>query len=126
MRLFRFDAEVARPIGQYGSEGLGITPITRLARGGHIVAMWIAPGGHVGAHPAVGPQLFLIIQGVGWVAGSNGAQTPIRAGQVAYWEDGERHAAGSPGGMAALVVEGAALDLTLLNPLAPGEGDAPA
>jgi hypothetical protein len=121
MRLFRFDAEVARPIGQYGSAGLGITPITQLAQAGQVVAMWIAAGGHVGAHPTDGAQLFLVIQGIGWVEGSDGARSPICAGQAAYWEDGERHTAGSPSGMGALVIESTVLDLILLTPITPGD-----
>jgi quercetin dioxygenase-like cupin family protein len=126
MRLFRFDAEVSRPIHQYGSEDLRITPITRLTQGGQVAAMWIAPGGQVGAHPADGAQLFLVIQGVGWVEGADGARASIRAGQAAYWEDSERHTAGSPSGMGALVIEATALDLTLLQPLTPSEDTSPA
>ena len=123
MRLYRFDAEAGRAIQQFGSVGLTITPVARMAEGGQVVAMAIEPGGHVGAHDAVGPQLFLVISGAGWVEGASGARAPIRAGQAAYWEDGERHTAGSPSGMSALVLEGPALDLTMLKPLAPGDDE---
>ena len=122
MRLYRFDAEAGRDLRQFGSVGLRLAPVTRLARGGQVVAMWIEPGGHVGAHDAAGPQLFLVIHGAGWVEGANGARAPIHAWQAAYWEDGERHAAGSPGGMGALVIEGGDLDLSALKPLHPDEG----
>ena len=123
MRLYRFDAEAGRGVRQYGSVGLRIAPVTRLSEGGvQVVAMWIEPGGHVGAHDADGPQLFLVVHGAGWVEGANGARAPIHAWQAAYWEDGERHAAGSPGGMGALVVEGPALDPSMLRPLHPDEG----
>jgi hypothetical protein len=123
MRLYRFDVEAGRAIRQFGSIGLRIAPVTRLAKGGgQVVAMWIEPGGQVGAHDAVGPQLFLVIHGAGWVEGANGARAPIHAWQAAYWEDGERHSAGSPGGMGALVIEGDALDLSMLRPLHPDEG----
>jgi hypothetical protein len=118
--------DAGRAIQQFGSVGLTITPVARMAEGGQAVAMWIAPGGHVGAHEAVGPQLFLVIHGAGWVEGASGARTPIRAGQAAYWEDGERHSSGSPRGMGALVIEGPALDLSMLKPLDAGEEGAPA
>ena len=117
MRLYRFDAEAGRAVQQFGSEGLTITPVARIVEGGQAVAMWIEPGGHVGAHDAVGPQLFLVISGAGWVEGASGAREPIRAGQAAFWEDGERHSSGSPGGMSALVIEGPAIDLSMLKPL---------
>jgi hypothetical protein len=126
LKLYRFDAEVARAVRQYGSEGLGITPVTRIPVGGQVVAMWVEPGGQVGAHAAVGPQLFLVVQGAGWVEGADGARAPTHAWQAVYWEDGERHAAGSPGGMGALVIEGPALDLSMLKPLLPGDDGAPA
>jgi quercetin dioxygenase-like cupin family protein len=123
MRLYRFDGAVGRAISQFGSVGLTITPIARLGEGAQVIAMWIEPGGQAGAHDAVGPQLFLVIQGAGWVEGADGARTPIRAGQAAYWEDGERHAAGSSSGMGALVIEGPALDLSMLKPLATGDDE---
>lgn len=123
MRLYRFDMEAGRAVRQYGSAGLTITPVARMTEGGQVVAMWIEPGGHVGAHDAVGPQLFLVFHGVGWVEDASGARAPIHAGQAAYWEDGERHTAGSPGGMGALVIEGPTLDLTMLKPLAPSDDE---
>lgn len=126
MRLYRFDMEAGRAISQFGSVGLTITPVARMAGDGQAVAMWIAPGGHVGAHDAAGPQLFLVVHGSGWVEDASGARTPIRAGQAAYWEDGERHAAGSDSGMGALVIEALTLDLSILKPLTSGEESPPA
>lgn len=126
MRLYRFDAETGRAIYQFGSAGAAITPVTRIAKEGQVTAFWIEPGGHVGAHEADVPQLLLVIHGAGWVEGANGARAPIHAWQAAYWEKGERHSTGSPGGMGALVIEGRALDLTFLKPLDPGDSGAPA
>lgn len=125
MRLYRFDTEAGRDHARFGSVGLRLAPVTRIARDGQVMAMWIEPGGHIGAHPARGPQLFLVIHGAGWVEGG-GARAPILAWQAAYWDDGEFHAAGSPGGMGALVIEGDQLDISLLHPLYPGDEGAPA
>lgn len=117
MRLFTFDASAGRPIADFGSVGLTITPIMRADGHTQVVAMWIAPGGAVGRHPASGGQLFLVTQGEGWVEGGDGLRREIRAGQAAWWDDGESHAAGSEAGMAALVIEGDALAPALLRPL---------
>lgn len=117
MRLYRFDADAGRPIADYGSAGLTIAPVARMTSAAQVVAMWLAPGGNVGRHPADGGQLFLVTQGEGWVEGGDGAQHAIRAGQAAWWDDGESHAAGTESGMAALVIEGDALDLGRLRPL---------
>ena len=122
MRLYTFTADAGRVITDFGSVGLRITPILRTVEAAQVVAMWIEPGGAVGRHPASGAQLFLVTQGAGWVAGADGAPVPIRAGQAALWDDGEPHAAGADEtGMAALVIEGAALDPALLRPLPQSE-----
>ncbi len=124
MRLYTFAADAGRAITDFGSVGLRITPILRIADPAQVVALWLSPGGEIGQHLASGGQLFLVTQGAGWVAGADGAQRPIRAGQAAWWDDGEAHAAGADAsGMAALVIEGAALDTLdtldtlLLSPL---------
>lgn len=122
MRLYTFSANAGRVITDFGSVGLRLTPILRTSDAAQVVAMWLEPGGAVGRHPASGAQLFLVTQGAGWVSGADGAQTPIRAGQAAWWDDGESHTAGAGAtGMAALVIEGDALDPALLRPLPPGE-----
>ena len=77
MRLYRFDRKAGRAVHQFGSVGLTITPIAHLAGGGQVAAMWIEPGGQVGAHETVGPQLFLVIQGSGWVEDASGARLAI-------------------------------------------------
>ncbi|HZC06681.1 MAG TPA: hypothetical protein VE338_13680 [Ktedonobacterales bacterium] len=117
MRRYAFDADAGRPITDFGSVGLIITPIMRGAGAVQVVAMWLAPDGAIGRHPASGGQLFLVTQGEGWVEGGDGLRREIHAGQAASWDDGESHAAGSDMGMAALVIEGDALDPALLRPL---------
>lgn len=117
MRRYAFDADAGRPITDFSSVGLIITPIMRGAGAIQVVAMWLAPGGAIGRHPASGAQLFLVTQGEGWVEGGDGLRREIHAGQAASWDDGESHAAGSDVGMAALVIEGDALDPALLRPL---------
>lgn len=115
MRLYTFDATAGRPIADFGSIGLTITPVLRATSETQVVAMWLAPGGSVGRHPASGGQLFLVIQGEGWVEGGDGARHTLRKGQAAWWDDGETHSSGSETGMAALVIEGAALDTACLR-----------
>ena len=118
MRLFRFDSEVGRPLTAFGSADVRLAPVARVGASGddrvQIGCMHIAPGGHIGAHPAVGPQLFLVVAGEGWVrgaaGGSLGPRRRIVAGQAVFWEPGEQHESGSERGMMAVVVEGANLD----------------
>lgn len=111
MRVFRFDAAVARPITEFSSVGASISPVARPGVGFvQLGCIYIAAGGHVGRHPAVGPQLFLVVAGEGWVSGADGVRVPVRAGQAAFWEPGEEHESGTEQGMTALVLEAEALD----------------
>ena len=111
MRVFRFDAAVARPIAEFGSVGASIAPVARPGVGFvQLGCIYVAPGGRVGRHPAAGPQLFLVVAGEGWVSGADGPRVPIRAGQAAFWEPGEEHESGTEQGMTALALEAEELD----------------
>ncbi|HEX6799043.1 MAG TPA: cupin domain-containing protein [Ktedonobacterales bacterium] len=111
MRIFRFDAAVARPITEFGSVGASIAPVARPGAGFvQLGCIYVAAGGCVGRHPAGEPQLFLVVAGEGWVSGADGERVPIRTGQAAFWEPGEEHESGSEQGMAVMVLEAEALD----------------
>lgn len=87
-----------------------LSPLARPGGFVQIARFDIAPGGHVSAHPATIPQLFVVVAGEGWVAGADGQRVAIRAGQAAFWVSGEVHAAGSGSGLMAIVVEAETLD----------------
>ncbi len=106
MKIYRFDSQVGKLITAFGSSGV---IISRLAKPGEIVhvgAMNIGAGGAIGYHQATTRQLFVVVQGAGWVRGAEVAHIPISAGRAAYWEADEWHAAGSDGGIVAIVIEG--------------------
>jgi hypothetical protein len=63
------------------------------------------------------PQLFLVVQGEGWVRGQAPERTRIQAGQGAYWEEGEGDEAGTETGMTAIIIEAAHFDLLGWTPL---------
>jgi quercetin dioxygenase-like cupin family protein len=75
----------------------------------HVGCMHIPLGGGVGRHLAASPQLFIVVDGAGWVQGGDGVAVPIGAGEAALWQRDEEHAAGTDTGMTAIVVEGEAL-----------------
>jgi quercetin dioxygenase-like cupin family protein len=110
MRLFRFDAAVGRPIDQFGSTQLMLSPVVRTTGQVQIGCMYIGPDGVVGFHQAGPAQLFLVVAGEGWVRSENPELVPIQAGQAAFWESGEWHESGSHTGMTAIVIESETLD----------------
>lgn len=110
MRIFRFDASAGRTIDQFGSVNLVMSPIQRGDGPFQLGCMHVGPGGLVGDHQAVGPQLFLVVNGSGWVRGQDSGRIPIAAGHAAFWTDGEWHESGSDTGMDVIVLEADTLD----------------
>lgn len=104
----RVELSGERPLTAPGSFNAAVR---RLAAGAHVVVIDVEPGGVVGRHPAAVPQLFAVVQGVGWVSGGDGEREPIRAGEAVAWEPGEEHESGSDKGMTVLVVEADSLDV---------------
>jgi quercetin dioxygenase-like cupin family protein len=122
VRLFSFEANRGRPLTQWvGPDGVShrvdpktskvvISPIFLSEVGARMACFYIGMGGFIPRHPATGPQLFVAIDGSGWVSGEDGTKVPIKAGQAAFWEGGETHESGSDDGMKAIVVECSSFD----------------
>jgi quercetin dioxygenase-like cupin family protein len=110
MKLLQFGPQVGRPISDFGSVNVMITPIQRAPGQVQIGCFHIGPQGRVGYHQAVGPQVFLVMQGSGWVRDESSEHIPISAGMAAFWSDGEWHESGSESGMTVIVIEGDGLD----------------
>lgn len=58
----------------------------------------------LGRHPTKMWQLFMVIEGSGWVSGEDQVQFPISTGQAVLWHPGEEHDSGSEIGMSVLIV----------------------
>jgi quercetin dioxygenase-like cupin family protein len=110
MIIFRYGAGEAKPIDRFGSSNVVISRLAHVAGEATIHWIYLHPGGVLGSHPAVENQLFLVVQGSGWVSGAADETMPITAGQAAFWEAGERHTSRTDTGMTAIVVEGKGLD----------------
>jgi quercetin dioxygenase-like cupin family protein len=117
MRIFSFDANSGRPLTQWidvngkshrvdpKASKTVISPIFLSGAGSRFACFHIGAGGFIPRHPAHGPQLFVIVEGSGWVSGDDGKKVAIQSGRAAYWEPGESHESGSEKGMKAIVVE---------------------
>ncbi|MBG9448072.1 cupin [Cytobacillus firmus] len=109
MEFFRFDLDVSREISQFSSHNASISPIIR-NRTATVGCIHLKDNSVLGMHPAACPQLFLIVDGDGWVKTAGGEQVAVQKGTAVYWSEGEEHESGSYLGMTAIVIEGPDLD----------------
>ena len=117
MKLFRFDPEIADPIELYKSSGFRMSRIAHLWEEAVVNCAYLQPQGGIGYHQATTLQLFLVVQGEGWVQGETLERKSIKAGQAAYWERGEWHESGTDTGLTAIIIEAAKFDLSRFIPL---------
>ncbi|TYS68251.1 cupin domain-containing protein [Sutcliffiella horikoshii] len=115
MKFFRFDKEVGFPIKHYDSQAAHFIKVSRNKQENSIGFIQLDAGGVVGYHQATVQQLFIVVQGEGWVTGTDRERISIRSGEGVMWEEGEWHESGSESGMLALVVEAKTLDTSLLQ-----------
>ena len=105
MKLLAFDDRAGRSIDLYGTVNVLFTRIANLTADAQISYLDIQPGGVIGHHQATTAQLFLIVEGEGWVRSREDARVKVRRGEAAFWEAGEWHESGSGEGMSAIVIE---------------------
>lgn len=105
MKRLDFSRDRTAPIETFESVG---TSAVRLGTGEgetRVYCLRFDPGGRIGRHPTARAQLFLVVEGAGWVSGGDGRVEPLSAGQGAWFARGEMHAKGSDSGMTAIMVQ---------------------
>ena len=105
MKIHDFSSAVGRSLTAFGSHDVRFTPILGSASV-RVVCLRVQPSGVIAAHAAAENQLFLVVEGAGWVRSGSSARVDIKAGQAALWERGEVHESGSEAGLVAIVLEG--------------------
>jgi quercetin dioxygenase-like cupin family protein len=108
LKIFRFSPGM--PITVFDSVNATGTPVLRDVGGFYLTWIHLAAGGLLGNHEAVKNQLFVVINGAGWVQTQGSSKVAVAAGQAAFWQAGERHASGTDTGMAVIVIESETLD----------------
>ena len=116
MKIFRFDPEVGKEIEQFGSVKAIISRVVHLNEKAVVNCVYIRPNGKIGYHQATSQQLFLLVEGQGWVRGEADEKHAVRGGQAVFWEDGEGHESGTETGMTAVIIEGIHIDPAELMP----------
>ena len=116
MKIFRFDPEVGKEIEQFGSVKAIISKVVHLDDEAVVNCVYIRPNGKLGYHQAASQQLFLLVEGQGWIRGETEEKLAVHEGQAIYWEQGEWHETGSENGMTAVIIEGINIDAAELMP----------
>ncbi len=117
MKIFRFDSQVGKNIDHYKSSGFILSKVARLSEEAFINCAYLSAKGLIGYHQATTSQLYLVVQGQGWVRGESPERISIQAGQAAFWSEGEWHESGTETGMTAIIIENANLDPAELMPI---------
>jgi quercetin dioxygenase-like cupin family protein len=120
MKIIDFSPERAEPITRYESVDAHSVPLADGRGEAHVHCIRFGAGGRIGPHPTGFGQLFVVVEGRGWVEGREGRRREIAAGEAAWFERGEHHAKGSDHGMTAVMIQ-----VGELEPRVPRSGEAP-
>jgi len=115
MQVFEFLRHQAQPIQLFDSTSAASLHLGDGMGEAHMYCIYLGPGGEIGAHRAGFGQLFLIVEGSGWVAGEDGRRVPLSAGQGAYFAPGEMHSKGSDRGATVIMVQVSELTVKAAN-----------
>lgn len=113
MEFLKFGKEIAKEISNYNSVSAFYSKVMKTKSPTNIGFINIEQGGIVGYHKAPVPQLFIVVQGEGWVEGEDKKRIMIKSGQGVFWAKGEGHISGTETGLTALVLQSEELE----NPL---------
>lgn len=101
---FRFDRNSATAITNYSSRSASAVHLGSGAGESHAYVVQFGPDGEIGEHETGFGQLFIVVEGSGWVrAGSK--MHDVEVGDVVHLDRGELHAKGSSSGMTAVMVQ---------------------
>lgn len=92
-------------IEHYGSAGASSMLLANGHGESHAYFLRFDAGSIIGEHETGFGQLFVVIEGDGWIAGGDGTHVPIHAGQAAVFERGEVHSKGSDAGMSVIMIQ---------------------
>ncbi len=105
VRLIDFSADNSRRIELFESVSASSVDLADGSGESHSYALYFEPGGTIGKHEAGFDQLFLVVDGEGWVSDSNDNRLQLQKGQGAFFEKGEIHSKGSNSGMTVIMVQ---------------------
>lgn len=122
MDTYRFDRQVAEAIEADGTVGASQVKFGHSTGEAHLNTVYLEPGGTLGAHEAPVPQLFIVVEGHGWVTGSDGMRRNVGVGDAVVWEQGEMDESGTDEGMTVVIMQALELKVQRLEPVVTSGG----
>ncbi|QUG87082.1 cupin [Bacillus nitratireducens] len=118
MRIFRFDKEIGKPVKGFGNENYILSRILvdESTETLNLVCAHFDSGDSTEYQQVMVNQLFLVVQGEGWVSKDNVERIRISVGQAPFWITGEWHQVGTDTGMVAIILESSALNPIVFMP----------
>ncbi|WP_235864042.1 cupin [Sutcliffiella halmapala] len=89
MKILDFSKEIGSSIGNYNSISAFYSKIMKTQEPTNIGLIHIDQGGVVGYHEAQVPQLFIFVQGEGWVEGEENQRKLLKKGQGVFGKKGK-------------------------------------
>jgi len=90
MEIYQFKKEVGKKITKFDSDFV-MSRITQTDKVAHIGCVHLDEDGLIGYHPAVVPQLLLVVSGEGWVRGKTDEYIKVHSGEAVFWDKDEWH-----------------------------------
>lgn len=104
MKFFKFDLQSGKNVTHHHSNFF-INPFVHLDNESKIALAHLKKNGLIGYHQATVPQLFIVLEGEGYVRGDDSKFLKICAGEAVLWTAGEWHEAKSENGLLGIVIE---------------------
>jgi len=117
MKFFSFSKDTGQSVERYESRSVIYSRIAQTFTPASIGFMFVEPGGIIGIHEAPTTQLFLVVQGEGWVRGQSELKVVIRMGEGVFFDKGEWHESGSVLGMTCIIVQSDEFESQIIDQL---------
>jgi len=105
MRIFRIESGNMHEIRDHDSTNVFLSSVVDVDRSAAIHWMQFDPRGSIGGHSLTNPQIYLIVEGEGWVKSTDLEPIPVMMGDGVFWDTGEWQEAGSESGMMVILIE---------------------
>ena len=113
MEVFKCGKELGQAVTNYNSVSAFYSKIMKSVEPTNIGLIHLEKGGVLGYHEAPVPQLFILVEGEGWIEGEDKKRVMLKSGEGVFWKKGEGHKSGSDIGYTALVLQSENLEFPI-------------